>query len=239
MRILVVEDETELRERLQQQLAEAGFGVDIAGDGEEGLFAGLHYPLDAAIVDWGLPKRSGLDVIREWRAKRRTFPVVLLTARVCWRDRVEGLTAGADDYVGKPFSFEEVLARVQGLIRRANGWATPDLVCGPFALNTHKKTLTINGDAVDLTTFEYRLLEHLMLSAGSLLSVLELSEHMYEETAERESNIVQQLVFRLRRKLDPMGHIQPIETVHGGGYRFAVPRGPSSPLSRRRPRSKL
>ena len=237
MRILVVEDETAVRESLKQQLADTGFSVDVAKDGEDGLFAGLHYPLDAAIVDVGLPKRAGLDVIREWRASERTFPVVVLTARNSWQDRVEGLAAGADDYVGKPFSFEEVVARVQGLMRRANGWATPELVCGPFVLNTRLRSLTVHGEAVELTTYEYRLLEHLMLSAGRTLSVAELAEHMYEEDLERESNIIAQLILRLRRKLDPHDRIRPIETVYGGGYRFAVPRGRTGgAISIRRPK---
>jgi len=237
MRILVVEDETALCERLKQQLADTGFGVDVAEDGEEGLFAGLNYPVDAAIVDVGLPKRTGLDVIREWRARERTFPVVVLTARNSWQDRVEGLTAGADDYVGKPFSFEEVVARLQGLLRRANGWATPELVCGPFVLNTRMRSFTVSGEAVDLTTYEYRVLEHLMLRAGQPLSGRELSEHLYEEELERESNIIAQLICRLRRKLDPLDRIRPIETVYGGGYRFAVARGRSGgAITLRRPK---
>jgi two-component system response regulator PhoP len=227
MRILVVEDETELRESLRKQLADTGFSVEVASDGEEGLFAGLNYALDAAIVDIGLPKRSGIDVIREWRKRECTMPVVVLTARNGWKERVEGLTAGADDYVGKPFSFEEILARVRGLVRRASGWATPELVCGPFVMNTHKRSLTVNATVVDLTTFEFRLLEHLMLKAGQVLSAIELAEHMYEEALERESNIIPQLILRLRRKLDPLDCMRPIENVYGGGYRFAVGRGPS------------
>jgi two-component system response regulator PhoP len=227
MRILVVEDETELRESLKRQLADKGFGVEVAGDGEEGLFAGLNYALDAAIVDVGLPKRSGLDVIREWRAKQRTFPVVVLTARNSWQDRVEGLSAGADDYVGKPFSFEEVVARVRGVLRRVNGWCTPELECGPFVLNTRMRTLTVHREAVELTSYEYRVLEHLMLRAGQTLSGTELLEHLYEEGLERESNVIAQLICRLRRKLDPLDQTRPIETVYAGGYRFAVTRGPS------------
>ncbi len=228
MRILVVEDDTVLRKHLQQKLAENGFGVDVAADGEEGLFAGLHYPLDAAIVDLGLPKLTGLEVIKRWRARQRTFPIVILTARDGWQDKVEGLDAGADDYVGKPFSFQELLARLRALLRRAKGWTTSKLVCGPFTLNTSAQTLEVWGIPVDLTTYEYRLLHYLMLNAGRTVSSTELAEHMYAEEMERESNIVAQLVCRLRRKLDPLDLIRPIETVYGGGYRFIVPRGGSA-----------
>jgi two-component system, OmpR family, response regulator PhoP len=235
MRILVVEDDTALRENLKQRFADTGFGVDVAEDGEQALFAGLNYPLDAAIVDVGLPKRSGLDVIREWRAKQRVLPVLVLTARNSWKDRIEGLMTGADDYVGKPFSFDEVVIRVRGLIRRANGWATPELVCGPFVLNMRTRFVSVEGEGVDLTTYEYRILEHLMLKTGDILSGTELAEHMYEEALERESNIVAQLICRLRRKLDPHDRIRPIENLYGGGYRFTVARGPTGqPITRHR-----
>lgn len=225
MRILVIEDEVALLESLRQRFAGTGFTVDVAADGEEGLFAGLNYPLDIAIVDLGLPKRMGLDVIREWRAKERTFPILVLTARDSWHDRVEGLSAGADDYVCKPFSVEEVMARVRGLMRRANGWATPQLTCGSYVLNTYTQSLSIDGSPVDLTTREYRVLEQLMLRAGGVISATELAEHMYGEDVERESNVIAQLICRLRRKLDPLGRVTPIETLYGGGYRFTVPRG--------------
>jgi two-component system response regulator PhoP len=228
MRILVVEDDETLREGLKQQLTETGFSVDVAQDGGEGLYAGLHYALDAAIVDIGLPVRSGFDVIREWRARERRFPVLVLTGRSSWQDKVEGLAAGADDYVGKPIRFEEVNARLRALTRRAKGWTSAELVCGPFVLNTHFRTAHIDGEAVDLTTFEYRLLEQLMLNAGQTLSRTELADHLYNEEVERESNIVTQLVYRLRKKLDPQDRINPIETVHRDGYRFAVTRGASA-----------
>jgi two-component system response regulator PhoP len=226
MRILVIEDEDALREDLRQQLTDTGFIVDVAADGEEGAFAGLNYPIDAAIVDLGLPKRAGLDVIREWRAKQRTFPIVILTLRNNWPDRIEGLCAGADDYVGKPFNFKEVTLRVQGLMRRANGWSTPQIECGAYVLDTHAQILTVRGEPVELTSYEYRLLAQLMLHAGKPLSAAELSEHMYQEDMERDSNVIAQLIFRVRRKLDPLGAVNPIETVHGR-YRFAIPRGRS------------
>jgi two-component system response regulator PhoP len=170
----------------------------------------------------------GLDVIREWRAKQRTFPIVILTSRDSWQDRIDGLSAGADDYVGKPFSFREVTLRVRGLMRRANGWATPQITCGPYVLDTDAQLLTVGGEPVDLTSYEYRLLELLMLHAGKALSATELTEHMYEEAMERESNVIAQLIFRLRRKLDPLSVLCPIETVYGGGYRFVIPRGGSA-----------
>jgi two-component system, OmpR family, response regulator PhoP len=224
MRILVVEDEATIRESLKSRLAEAGFTVDVAQDGEDGLFAGLEYPIDVAIIDLGLPKLSGLDVIRRLRAQKRSFPILVLTARDRWQDKVEGLEAGADDYVSKPFHFEEVLARVQALMRRAGGWATPELVCGPIVLDTRKQTVTVNGAPVDLTTYEYRILEHMMLRAGEVISKAELSERLYEEELERESNVIEVFMGRLRRKLDPDDTLKPFETLRGRGYRFAIAR---------------
>jgi two-component system response regulator PhoP len=224
MRILVVEDEAAIRDALKTQLAAAGFNVDVAADGEEGLFAGLEYPLDVAIIDLGLPKIPGLELIRRLRAQKRAFPILVLTARDRWQDKVEGLDAGADDYVSKPFHFEEVLARVQALMRRAGGWATPELTCGPYVLDTRRQRLTLDGSPIELTNYEYRLLEHLMLRAGAVISKNELSERMYEEEMQRESNVLEVFMGRLRRKLDPQDQLKPIETVRGRGYRFAIPR---------------
>jgi two-component system response regulator PhoP len=226
MRILVVEDDSALREDLRQQFAAKGFGVDIAADGEDGLAAGLAYSIDVAIVDLGLPRQDGVSIIRYWRGAGRTFPVVILTARDSWRDKVHGLAAGADDYVCKPFVFEELDARVGAVMRRATGWATPELVCGPYVLHTRERMLTVESVAVELTSYEYRLLEHLMLHAGEPLSTVELAEHLYEEGHERDSNVVTQLIFRIRRKIDPLNRFSPIETMRQGGYRFAIPRGP-------------
>ena len=224
MRVLVVEDEVALRDSLKEKLAEAGFTVDVASDGEEGLFAALEFPLDVAIVDLGLPKVSGLDVIRRVREQRKSFPILILTARDRWQDKVEGLQAGADDYVAKPFHFEEVLARVQALLRRSGGWASPELVCGSVSLDTRGQTVKVNGAAVELTTFEYRILEHLMLRAGEVISKTELTERLYDEESERDSNVIEVLVGRLRRKLDPQDTVKPIETLRGRGYRFALAR---------------
>ncbi len=203
MRVLIVEDEVALRDSLKEKLAEAGFTVDVASDGEEGLFAALEFPLDVAIVDLGLPKVSGLEVIRRVREQRKSYPILILTARDRWQDKVEGLQAGADDYVAKPFHFEEVLARVQALLRRSGGWASPELACGAVSLDTRAQTVKVNGAPVELTTFEYRILEHLMLRAGEVISKTELTERLYDEESERDSNVIEVLVGRLRRKLDP------------------------------------
>jgi two-component system, OmpR family, response regulator PhoP len=224
MRILVVEDEDAIRDSLKAQLTAAGFAVDVAANGEDGLWAGLEYPLDVAIIDLGLPKLPGLEVIRRLRAQNRTFPILVLTARDRWQDKVEGLDAGADDYVAKPFHFEEVLARVQALMRRTGGWATPELTCGPYVLDTRRQRMTLNGSPIELTNYEYRLVEQLMLHAGKVLSKTELSERMYEEEVQRDSNVLEVFMMRLRRKLDPQDQLKPIETVRGRGYRFAIPR---------------
>ena len=224
MRVLIVEDELALRDSLKGKLAEAGFTVDVAADGEEGLFAALEFPLDVAIVDLGLPKVSGLEVIRRVREQRKSYPILILTARDRWQDKVEGLQAGADDYVAKPFHFEEVLARVQALLRRSGGWASPELACGAVSLDTRAQTVKVNGAPVELTTFEYRILEHLMLRAGEVISKTELTERLYDEESERDSNVIEVLVGRLRRKLDPQDSVKPIETLRGRGYRFALAR---------------
>jgi two-component system response regulator PhoP len=228
MRVLVVEDEAALRETLKARLMEAGFTVDVAQDGEEGLFAGLEYPLDVAIIDLGLPKVAGLEVIRQLRVARKAFPILILTARDNWQDKVAGLQAGADDYVAKPFHFEEVLARLQALLRRSGGWASPELKCGPIILDTRAQTVSVETRAIELTTFEYRILEHLMLRAGEVISKGELTERLYDQDFERDSNVIEVLVGRLRRKLDPEDRLKPIETLRGRGYRFALARDPAT-----------
>ena len=224
MRVLVIEDETSLRETLKAQLTDAGFTVDVAQDGVEGLFAGLEYPLDVAVIDLGLPKLTGLEVIGRLRAAGKTYPILILTARDSWQDKVEGLQAGADDYVAKPFHFEEVLARLQALLRRAGGWASPELKCGPVTLDTRAQTVKVGEAPVELTTFEYRILEHLMLRAGEVISKAELTERLYDQDFERDSNVIEVLVGRLRRKLDPEERLRPIETLRGRGYRFSLSR---------------
>jgi two-component system response regulator PhoP len=224
MRILIVEDEGVLREALRTQFSKAGFTVDVAQDGEEGLFAGTEYPVDVAVIDLGLPKIPGLELIRKLRAAGKSFPILVLTARDRWQDKVEGLQAGADDYVAKPFHFEEVHARVQALMRRAGGWATPELICGPIVLDTRAQTVKVDGHEIELTTFEYRILEHMMLRAGEVISKTELTERLYDQDFERDSNVIEVFIGRLRRKLDPEDRLKPIETLRGRGYRLALPR---------------
>ena len=222
--MLIVEDEEALREGLRAQLTQAGFTVDVAQDGEEGLFAGREYALDVAIVDLGLPKLPGLELIRRLRAEHKSYPILVLTARDRWQDKVEGLQAGADDYVVKPFHFQEVLARVQALLRRSGGWASAELTCGPIVLDTRRQTVAVDGQPVELTSFEYRILEHLMLRAGEVISKSELTERLYDQDYERDSNVIEVLIGRLRRKLDPEEHWKPIETLRGRGYRMALAR---------------
>ena len=221
MRLLVLEDEPALRATLAQQFRTAGFAIDEAADGIEGEFAGLEYPIDVAVVDLGLPKRSGLDAIRAWRKAGKSFPVLILTARDSWQEKVAGLNAGADDYVTKPFRFEEVLARVQALLRRSGGWSQPLLRSGTVELDTRAQEVRVSGKPVELTAFEYRLLEYLMLRAGQVVSKSELTEKLYEQDFERDSNTIEVFIGRLRRKLDPDGTHALIETLRGRGYRIA------------------
>ena len=221
MRLLVLEDEPVLRETLTLQFRAAGFAIDAAADGVEGEYAGLEFPIDVAVVDLGLPKRSGLEAIRAWRKAGRTFPILILTARDSWQEKVAGLDAGADDYVTKPFRFEEVLARVQALLRRSAGWSQPLIRCGVVELDTRAQEVRVASNAVELTAFEYRLLEYLMLRAGQVVSKAELTEKLYEQDFERDSNTIEVFIGRLRRKLDPDSRHHPIETLRGRGYRIA------------------
>ena len=226
MRVLVVEDEPSLRASLRARLQAAGYTVDEAADGLEGLYSGLEYPIDVAVVDLGLPKLPGLELIRRWRTQNRSFPILVLTARDNWQDKVQGLEAGADDYLGKPFHVEELLARLQALLRRSSGWASAQLCCGPIVLDTRTQAVTVAQTAVELTSFEYRLLEHLMLKAGEVISKTDLTEHLYEQDFERDSNVIEVFIGRLRRKLDPHDSLHPIETLRGRGYRLALARSP-------------
>jgi len=220
MHILIVEDETRLREDLQVRLRNNGYVVDVAANGEEGLYYGQEFPLDLAVIDIGLPKISGLDLVRRFRANGRHFPILILTARRSWQDKVEGLETGADDYLVKPFRFEELQARLNALLRRASGWSKPVIDCGPVSLDTGRQTLVVAGEAVELTAFEYRVLEYLMLHAGQVVSKAELTDNIYDQDFDRNSNVLEVFVGRLRRKLDPDNRINPIETLRGRGYRF-------------------
>ncbi len=224
MRLLIVEDEQILRESLQERLRKEGFVVDSAKDGEEGLYFATEYPIDLAIVDLGLPGISGMDLIRKAREQGASMPILILTARDRWQDKVEGLQAGADDYVVKPFSIEELLARVQALLRRSGGWAEPVLHSDPVSLDTRTQKVLVGERELELTSFEYRLLECLMLSAGKVLSKAELTDRLYEQDFERDSNTIEVFIRRLRVKLDPQGELNPIETLRGRGYRWALQR---------------
>ena len=222
MRLLLVEDEAPLREALGAQLRDAGFVVDAAADGEEGLHYGLDYPVDLAIIDLGLPRLPGMTVIERLRAAGKAYPILILTARDRWQDKVAGLQAGADDYVTKPFHTEEIVARVQALLRRAAGSADPVLRGGPIELDTRTQRVRVAGQEIELTSYEYRVLEHLMLSAGKIVTKSELTDRLYDEDLERDSNVIEVFVGRLRRKLDPDNSLRPIETLRGRGYRFAL-----------------
>ena len=223
MRVLVIEDEDALREQLKARFQEEGYVVDSAADGEEGQYMGSEFPLDLAVVDLGLPKVSGLDVIRRWRADQKTFPILILTARGRWQEKVEGLEAGADDYVVKPFHIEEVIARAKALMRRAAGWADSNVTVGYLCLDLSKGEVVADGVPLELTAFEYKILEYLMLHAGEVVSKTALTEHIYPDDAERDSNVIEVFIRRLRKKLDPEGNRNPIETLRGRGYRLSIP----------------
>lgn len=224
MRILIVEDEDSLLGQLKLQLKQEGYAVDGAADGETGLHLATEYPFDAAVVDLGLPKLSGIDLIRRTRTAGKTFPILILTARGRWQEKVEGLEAGADDYLVKPFHMEELLARLRALVRRAAGWAQPVLRCEPVVLDTATHLVTVGGAPVELTTYEYKVLEYLMLHAGQVVSKSDLTEHIYEQDFDRDSNVIEVFIGRLRRKLDPDGLYNPIETLRGRGYRLTLER---------------
>lgn len=222
MRILLVEDDTRLVESLGERLRAAGFAVDAFTDGAEGLYAGEEYPVDLAIIDLGLPRLSGLDLIRRLREGGRAFPILVLTARSDWQDKVEGLEAGADDYLTKPFQPEELLARVNALLRRAGGHARPRVQLGPVTIDLTTQRVWRGDDEIELTSFEYKVLNYLVMHPGEVVTKTELSEHIYEEDADRDSNVIEVFIGRLRRKIDPDGSLNPIETLRGRGYRLAI-----------------
>ena len=220
MRILVVEDDPDLRRVLADALKDNGYVVDTAGDGEEGHYLGDTEPYDAVILDLGLPEMDGIKVLEKWRKAGRTMPVLILTARDRWSDKVAGIDAGADDYVTKPFHLEEVLARVRGLIRRAAGHAASILRCGPVELDTRTSKVTVDGNPVKLTGHELRLLSYFMHHQDKVLSRTELTEHLYDQDFDRDSNTIEVFVGRLRKKLGG----DYIETLRGLGYRLQTPR---------------
>ena len=222
MRLLVVEDESLLRQHLEQGLSSQGFVVDVAEDGMAGLYFSTEYAYDAAIIDLGLPEIDGISLIEQIRGADKQFPILILTARGDWQDKVAGLDAGADDYVVKPFRLEEIVARLNALLRRAAGYAKPKLNFGPLTLDLTAKRLSISGENIDLTAYEYKLLEYLMMHPGQVISKTELTEHLYAQDYDRDSNVLEVFVRRLRLKLDPQQTLKPIETVRGQGYRFCL-----------------
>lgn len=222
MRLLLIEDEAVLRQQLAKQLEQEGYRVDEAGDGETGLYNASEYPCDLAIVDLGLPKLSGLELIRRLRADGSKLPILILTARGRWQEKVEGLEAGADDYLTKPFEFPELLARVKALLRRSAGAPANVLLLGPFRLDLSAQKLSRDGADVELTTFEYRLLEYLIQHRGEVVAKSTLSDYLYPHDEDRDSNVLEVLIGRLRKKLDPDGSLQPIETMRGRGYSFVL-----------------
>jgi len=224
MRLLIIEDESELRDQLRAGLQAASYAVDAAADGQEGLYLGSECPFDLAIVDLGLPKLTGIEVIKRWRARGIAFPVIILTAQGRWQDKVEGLDAGADDYLVKPFQFEELLARVKALLRRSAGLAQPSLNCGPIVLDLGAQSLKVDGQPVELTAQEYKVLEYLMLHTGQVISKTALTEHVYDQDFDLDSNVIEVFIARLRKKLDPGNQLKPIETLRGRGYRFTLER---------------
>ncbi len=222
MLILVVEDEDILRNELAQSLKKEGFAVERAADGEEGLYLGKELAFDAAIIDLGLPGISGIEVIKQLRDSDKNFPILILTARDHWQDKVSGLSVGADDYVTKPFHMEEILARLNALVRRSKGFSSPQIIAGPYKFNSLEQKLWLNDELLELTAFEYKVIEYFLNHIGKVLSKTELTEHIYEQDFERDSNVIEVFVGRLRKKLDPGGTIKPIETLRGRGYRWVI-----------------
>lgn len=222
MRLLVIEDEGLLRLQLQLGLEKAGYVVDVAADGKVGLYQATEYDYDAAIIDLGLPEIDGITLIKKLREAGKRYPVLILTARGDWQDKVAGLDAGADDYVVKPFRLEEIQARLNALVRRAAGFASPVIQCGPVELDTAAKRVSVDDRVVDLTAYEYKTLEYLMMHPGQVISKAELTDHLYAQDYDRDSNVLEVFIRRLRQKLDPDETLQPIDTVRGQGYRMRV-----------------
>lgn len=224
MRVLIVEDDPDLRAQITRFFSDEGFVADVAADGEQGLYMATEYPVDLAVVDLGLPKTPGIDLIRQARKHGCVYPILILTARDGWENKVAGLEAGADDYLVKPFHKEELLARARALLRRSGGWAQSQLESGPVVLDTAAKSVTLSGKPVELTAYEYRLMEYMLIHAGKVVSKSTLTEHLYAEDIERDSNVIEVFIRRLRGKLDPSGTLHPIETLRGQGYRWTLPR---------------
>jgi DNA-binding response OmpR family regulator len=217
MRILVIEDERRIAEDIVRGLTSAGYLAETTADGEDGWFRGAHEDFDAIVLDLGLPVMDGLTILKRWRAAGRRIPVIVLTARDGWRDKVDGIDAGADDYLAKPFQMEELLARIRAITRRAVGVSSPVLTHGALEVDTRQRSVTLNGAAVPVTPLEYRLVAYLLHHRGKVLSQTEIGEHIYDQEVDRDSNALEVLVSRLRRKLGP----DLIETRRGHGYLIA------------------
>lgn len=220
MRLLLVEDDLALQQNLNTQLVKANYSVDLAGDGETGLFQAQEYGYDAAIIDVGLPKLDGISLIKALRTQQISFPIIILTARDRWQDKVEGLEAGADDYLTKPFQAEELLARLNALIRRSAGQASPIINNGPISINTASSQVSVNDVDINLTSYEYKLLEYLMMHVGEVKSKTTLTEHIYDQDFDLDSNVIEVFIRRLRKKLDPDSELNVIETLRGQGYKL-------------------
>ncbi len=224
MRALIIEDEKILRDQVIEALREQGFAIDESADGVEGLYLPTTMPIDIAIIDLGLPNLDGLSIIKKLRAESCTYPVLILTARDTWQDKVDGLEAGADDYLAKPFHIEEMLARVRALLRRSGGWSESLLQFEGLAIDTRTQQVTANQNPVALTAYEYRVLAYLAINAGSVISKHTLLDHLYDEDTDRDPNVLEVFIRRLRQKLDPNKTLDPIETLRGRGYRLALER---------------
>jgi two-component system response regulator PhoP len=222
MRLLLIEDDAALRLTLARQLEADGYRVDQARDGEEGLFLAREYPVDLVIVDLGLPKLNGLTIVQCMRQEGSALPILILTARSSWQDKVVGLEAGADDYLVKPFEYPELAARLKALLRRSLKTASDVLTLGPLSIDLTAQAVRLNGAALVLTAFEYRLLETLVRQRPAIVTRQALSDYLYPHGEDRDSNVLEVLVGRLRRKLDPQGSLDPIETVRARGYRFTL-----------------
>ena len=221
-RLLLIEDEDTLREQLVEILTRHDYKVDACADGLEGAHIAQKYQYDIGVIDLGLPRLSGIDIIRKVREEGREYPIIILTARGDWKDKVDGLAAGADDYLVKPFHVQELLARLEALRRRASGKFKPSIECGPIYMDTKEKRVEVDGSRIDLTAYEFNLLKYMMQHAGAVVSKTELTEHLYEQDFDRDSNVIEVFVGRLRKKLDPDNSLKPIETVRGQGYRLTL-----------------
>lgn len=220
MRILLIEDDLRLQKQLAEQLLAAGYAVDVSDDGVEGEYMAKEFPIDLAIIDLGLPEMSGLDVIKSLRAAQKDYPVLILTARSEWQEKVEGLEAGADDYLTKPFHMPELLARIQALLRRSAGHASSILCFGDLRINLNSQMVELAETPLSLTSFEYKMLEYFVLHPRIVVTKAQLNEHLYNEDADPDSNVLEVVLGRLRKKIDPDGSRKPIETLRGRGYRF-------------------